>query len=290
MCAKLLAFGEILWDVYPTEKFLGGASLNFAAHFVKFGHEAEMLSALGADALGAEARERLKNWTLGDRYVPALTEKETGKCLVTLDENSIPSYNLLDDVAYDRICTKSIEEDFDLLYFGTLALRGEYNRAALNSLLEEKPFGEIFVDVNIRPPFYSEEVVRFALSKATILKISLEELPVVAQLLGENFSTDYEAFSRLLAHKFSGLRRIIITLGGDGAYALNCKSGESAFCPAKKVEVASTVGAGDSFGAAFVSEYLAGKSLSACLERASRLAAYVVSQTAAVPDYDPKSL
>ena len=74
MAAKLLAFGEILWDVYPDEKFLGGASLNFAAHFVKFGHEAEMLSALGADALGEEAREQLKNWTLGDRYVPAMTE------------------------------------------------------------------------------------------------------------------------------------------------------------------------------------------------------------------------
>ncbi len=290
MCAKLLAFGEILWDVYPDEKFLGGASLNFAAHFAKFGHKAQMLSALGADALGEEARNQLKAWKLGDRYVPALTEKETGKCLVTLDENSIPSYNLLSDVAYDRILAKGIEEEFDVLYFGTLALRGAFNFASLNGLLEEKSFGEIFVDVNIRPPFYSQKTVGFACSKATLLKISLEELPTVAKLLGEENTTDHQTFSKTLARKFPNLRCIIITLGGDGAYALNCSSGEEAFCPAKKVKVASTVGAGDSFGAAFVSEYLAGKSLPACLEIASRLAAYVVSQTAAVPDYTPEDL
>ena len=289
MAAKLLAFGEILWDVYPDEKFLGGASLNFAAHFAKFGHKAEMLSALGADALGEEARAQLKAWNLGDRYTPALTEKETGKCLVTLDENSIPSYNLLSDVAYDSISTKGIEEPFDVLYFGTLALRGAYNFDSLNRLLEEKTFGEIFVDVNIRPPFYSEKTVRFACGKATLLKISLEELPVVASLLGEAL-VDHQAFAHTLAKKFPNLRQIIITLGGDGAYALNCSTGEEAFCPAKKVKVASTVGAGDSFGAAFVSEYLAGKSLPTSLETASRLAAYVVSQTAAVPDYDPKDL
>lgn len=289
MCAKLLAFGEILWDVYPTEKFLGGASLNFAAHFVKFGHKAEMLSALGADALGEEARDQLKEWNLGDRYVSALTDRETGKCLVTLDENSIPTYDLLNDVAYDRISAKGIGEDFDVLYFGTLALRGEYNFASLNALLAEKTFGEIFVDVNIRPPFYSEQTVRFDCTKATLLKISLEELPVVARLLGVE-TTDYQVFAHALKEKFANLRCIVITLGGDGAYALNCRNGESAFCSAKKVEVASTVGAGDSFGAAFLSEYLQGTPLSACLETASRLAAYVVSQTAAVPDYDPKKL
>lgn len=288
MCAKLLAFGEILWDVYPEEKHLGGASLNFAAHFAKFGHRAEMLSALGRDALGEEAREWLRAWNLGDKYVPALAEKETGKCLVTLDENSIPSYNLLDHVAYDRISSDGIAEDFDVLYFGTLALRGASNFACLNRLLAEKSFAEIFVDVNIRPPFYSEKTVRFGTEHATILKISLEELPVVAKLLGKNSS--HPVFAKELAAEYPNLKCIVITLGGDGAYALNCKSGEEAFCPAKKVKVNSTVGAGDSFGAAFVSEYLAGKAIPECLKTASAVAGYVVSQTAAVPDYDPKKL
>lgn len=289
MCAKILSFGEILWDVYPNEKFLGGASLNFAAHLAKFGHKVDMLSALGADPLGEEARAELHRWNLGDRFVPALTDKETGKCLVTLDENSIPSYNLLNDVAYDAISCDGIREDFDLLYFGTLALRGENNFSQLQKLLQKKTFSEIFVDVNIRPPFYSEKTVRFALENATLLKISLEELPTVAELLGKNGS-DYKAFAQNLAAQYKNLSRIIITLGGDGAYALNCKTGETALAPAKKVKVYSTVGAGDSFGAAFVSEHLAKKDLAPCLETASRLAAFVVSETAAVPDYAPENL
>ncbi len=290
MCAKLLAFGEILWDVYPHEKYLGGASLNFAAHFAKFGHKADMLSALGADALGEEARACLAEWNLDHRFVPALADKETGKCLVTLDENSIPSYDLLSDVAYDYISCDKVAEPFDVLYFGTLALRSEYNFTALNALLEKMRFGEIFVDVNIRPPFYSEKTVRFAVSRATILKISQEELPVVAQLLGSDEVEDHVAFSASLAKHYPNLKCIIITLGGDGAYALNCQSGESASCPARQVKVSSTVGAGDSFGAAFVSEYLAGKPLPACLETATKLAGLVVSQTAAVPDYTPSDL
>lgn len=290
MCAKLLAFGEILWDVYPNEKHLGGASLNFAAHFVKFGHTADMLSALGADALGEEARAQLDAWGLNHRFVPAVTQKETGKCLVTLDENSIPSYNLLSDVAYDYISCDKVNEDFDLLYFGTLALRSQYNFASLKCLLEQKSFGEVFVDVNIRPPFYSKETVLFAVSHATILKISLEELPVVAQLLGSVKGKDHIAFAEELAKAYPNLKCIIITLGGDGAYALNCPTGERAFCPAQKVPVKSTVGAGDSFGAAFVSEYLAQRPTDLCLKTASAVAGFVVSQTAAVPDYDPQNL
>lgn len=289
MAAKILSFGEILWDVYPDQKHLGGASLNFAAHLAKFGHRVEMLSALGADALGEEARKQLSEWNLGDKYVPALSEKETGKCLVTLDENSIPSYNLLNDVAYDCISCRGIDEDFDVLYFGTLALRGQHNQDALTELLAEKSFGEIFVDVNIRPPFYSERTVLFALAHATVLKISLEELPVIAELLKTDGS-DHKAFAKHLAKKYANLRYVVVTLGGDGAYAFNCKTGRDAFCPAKKVKVVSTVGAGDSFGAAFVSEILSGKDLADCLETASALAGYVVSQTAAVPDYDPKHL
>lgn len=290
MCATLLAFGEILWDVYPEEKFLGGASLNFAAHFAKFGHKADMLSALGNDALGEEARAKLVEWKLDHRFVPALGEKETGKCLVTLDENSIPSYNLLNDVAYDYISCDEVSRSFDVLYFGTLALRSDYNFASLKALLARQSFGEIFVDVNIRPPFYSEKTVRFAVQNATILKISQEELPTVAALLGSDERTDHVAFAASLARHYPNLKCIIITLGGDGAYALLCKRGESAFCPAEKVSVKSTVGAGDSFGAAFVSEYLSGKSLAACLKTASAVAGFVVSQTAAVPDYDPKAL
>jgi len=282
---SILSFGEILWDVYPDEKYLGGASLNFAAHLAKNGECACMLSALGQDDLGAEAKNRVESWGVSTEFVAMLPDRQTGKCLVTLDENRIPSYNLLQDVAYDYIPTDRVEGDFDVLYFGTLALRGEYNRAALERLLARKQFREVFVDVNIRPPFYSEESVRFAFSKASIVKVSDEELPVVQSLLGMENSNDYKAFARALAEKYENLRCVIITRGGEGAYALDCRTGIDAACPSEKVKVVSTVGAGDSFSAGFLHKYLQGAPLSHCLSYAAKIAGFVVSQYDAVPDY-----
>lgn len=282
---KILSFGEILWDVYPDEKYLGGASLNFAAHLAKNGEEAYMLSALGRDTLGADAKSMVEKWNVSTRFVAELPDKETGKCLVTLDENRIPSYNLLDRVAYDFIPTDTVEGDFDVLYFGTLALRGAYNRDALQALLSRKAFREVFVDVNIRPPFYSEESVRFAFSKATIVKVSDEELPTVQGLLGMAKSDDYVAFAEALKDSYPNLNCIIITRGGEGAYALNCKTGEHAACPSEKVQVVSTVGAGDSFSAGFLHKYLAGACLMDCLAYATKIAGFVVSQYDAVPEY-----
>ena len=131
---RLLAFGEILWDVYPDKKFLGGAPLNFAAHLAKHGEDAYMVSALGADELGTEALRQLERWNVHTDYVAQNAQKETGKCLVTLDERSIPSYNLLQDVAYDRIDGAGIAGNFDVLYFGTLALRSEENFKTLKEI------------------------------------------------------------------------------------------------------------------------------------------------------------
>lgn len=282
---KILSFGEILWDVYPDEKYLGGASLNFAAHLAKNGEEAYMLSALGQDDLGADAKKMVEKWNVSTQFVAELSQNETGKCLVTLDKNRIPSYNLLDHVAYDYIPTDAVEGDFDVLYFGTLALRGEYNRASLERLLARKQFREVFVDVNIRPPFYSKESVRFAFSKASIVKVSDEELPVVQGLLGMEKSDDYKAFAAALAKTYQNLNCVIITRGGEGAYALNCKAGSDAACPSEKVKVVSTVGAGDSFSAGFLHKYLAGAPLADCLAYATKIAGFVVSQYDAVPEY-----
>jgi fructokinase len=288
MAAKLLAFGEILWDVYPDEKFLGGASLNFAAHFAKFGHKAEMLSALGADALGEEARAQLKAWNLGDRYTPALTEKETGKCLVTLDENSIPSYNLLTDVAWDDIrCQSAAKDAFDVLYFGTLALRSPINQKNLKDLLKSNTFSDIFVDVNIRPPFYSAESVRFALENGTIVKISDEEFPTVAAVLDLPYTDDQAENARSLAMRFPNIRLLLITLGSKGALALDTINGKLYTQPAAQAQPVSTVGAGDSFGAAFLTKLYAGAPLEACLKYATEVAALVVSRYEAIPDYQP---
>ena len=173
---KLASFGEILWDVYPDEKFIGGAALNFAAHFSKCGGKAYMISAVGKDNLANETIECVEKMSVSTKYI-SRSDKETGKCLVTLNEKMIPTYDLLSDVAYDYIDTSAITgKTFDLLYFGSLALRSEYNMKNLEKLLSNNSFAEIVVDINIRPPYYSDDVIKYALEKASIIKISDEEL------------------------------------------------------------------------------------------------------------------
>lgn len=282
---KALSFGEILWDVYHDKKYLGGAPLNFAAHFSKQGGESYMLSALGKDELGKEALAKLSEWEIESEYISLLNDHPTGRCIVTLNSRSVPLYDLLQHVAYDHIPFRSVSENFDLLYFGTLALRSTENFAVLKKLIRENSFSEILTDVNIRKPFYSRESVQFSVENATVLKISQEELPTVAELLEIFDFINYKHFAQKTAKLYSNLKCIVITRGADGAYALECKSEKEYSAPAPKSNVVSTVGAGDSFSAAFIYWYLQQKDIRFCLDRAARLAAYVVSEYDAVPDY-----
>ena len=284
---KILSFGEVLWDVYPDERFIGGAPLKFAAHLARHGEDVYMLSALGQDELGEAALAQLKQWQIHTEHVAVLKDRITGQCLVTLDEQFVPTYHLLGDTAYDRIPCDGVPDGFDVLYFGTMALRSGENFASLKGLLAERHFKEVFVDVNIRPPHYSRQTVRFAVEHATIVKISLEEMETVAQLLEMPATADYREFAAQLADQNRNLRYVVITLGGDGAYALACADRQEYACASAKVEAVSTVGAGDSFSAAFLHQYLAGNGIGDCLTYAAKVAGFVVSQQAAVPEYDP---
>lgn len=284
----IICFGEILFDVYPTDAFIGGAPLNFAAHLARHGESAMMLSAVGKDELGAKAL----GWLEENKIATSLVTRSalpTGRCNVTLGESGVPSYELLCGVAWDEISTELCSCRFDALYFGTLALRSEHNRATLERLIANNDFGEIFVDVNIRKPFYSTDSLALALSNATILKISDEELPTVASLLGLNF-TDIEEFCRLLCEKFDNIRLIVLTLGAIGALCYEASTQRLTKTAAHKAKVASTVGAGDSFSAAFLHKYLGGYPIESCLDYASRLASLVVSHYEAVPNYDPEEI
>lgn len=288
---KLISFGEVLWDVYPEEKFIGGAPFNFAAHFSRCGGEAFMLSCVGKDTLGEETLAAVKAQGVSTDYIFISEDRETGKCLVTLNEKGIPSYNLLSDTAYDNIKVKddfSIN-DFGVLYFGTLALRSKNNFDLMKKLADEFN-GEVLVDINIRAPHYSAQTVEFGLNNATIVKISDEELPTVTSLvLGEQICSPELAADRL-KEKFKKLKLIIITLGEKGSMVLNTKENKLYYEKAQKVTVASTVGAGDSFAATFLYEYLKGSSIDTCLKNASRVSGFVVSQNGAVPEYDYNEL
>lgn len=282
---KILAFGEILWDTYPDTRYIGGAPLNFAAHLARHGEEVYMLSSLGNDEPGSAALGILKKWDIRTDHIHILDGIPTGNCVVTLDESGVPSYDLRNGVAYDRISCDGIPDDYGVLYFGTLSLRDEYNFTELQKLVSTHRFREIFVDMNIRPPHYSKETVRFAAENATVIKISDEEMPVVAGLLGIVNYEDHKDFARQLGKSHGNLKLIIITLGANGAYVLDCKNSEECHSPSAKVEVRSTVGAGDSFSAAFLHKYLGGCTIQDCADYANKIAGIVVSHTAAVPEY-----
>ena len=278
---NVLSFGEVLWDVYPDNKYIGGAPLNFAAHFVKNGGKASMLSAVGNDELGHETIKVVEGFGVGTNYIAIHNHKETGKCLVTLNEKMIPSYNLLSDVAYDEISYPQLNEDFDVLYFGTLALRSEANLDSLNKVLKNYTFKEVFVDMNIRPPHYSKQSIELALQKATLIKISDEELPTVLKEMNLDETTDAKALCDL----YPQLKVVMITKGEKGSSVYCKEEGQEYAIEAKKVEVVSTVGAGDSFSASFLASYLKGASIDECLEKATEISAYVVSKKDAIPDY-----
>jgi len=282
---KLLSFGEILWDIYPDKKYIGGAPFNVAAHFSKLGGNSYMLSAVGSDELGNETQKKLREFNINTDFV-TVYKKPTGRCLVTLNEQQIPSYNLMEDVAWDYIKCDKETKDFNIFYFGTLALRSENNYLLLERLLNTQPFEDIFVDVNIRPPFYSEESILFALEKSTLLKISTEELPVIREALNLLNLTDHNQFAKKLSALYPKLKCLILTDGANGSYAFDYTSKKNYYCPALQTTPISTVGAGDSFSAGFLYQYLNKKSLPFCLEYATKIAGFVVAHLEAIPDYD----
>ena len=279
----ILSFGEIIWDVYPDKQTLGGAPLNLASHASLQGCEAWMISAVGNDALGGKAIEQIE--ALGVKTAGIGTvDRQTGACIVTLDKNGVPKYDVLQDVAYDYIpISPSLPKRCDVLAFGTLALRGEHNRAALKKIIDEINSSEIFTDINIRPPFYSDESIIFCLESSTIVKISDEELPIVMSAVSDQ-KFDCESASLFLADRFPNLKLILITKGKNGSLCYDTQEKTFIYEPAAPAKVVSTVGAGDSFGATFLAHYMKTGNIAASLALASRVSAFVVSRAGAIPD------
>lgn len=286
---KILSFGEILFDVFGESANLGGAPLNFCTHAVRAGAEASMLSAVGNDALGHAALQQVKGYGIDIRHTAIVDDKMTGKCLVTLNAQGVPKYDLLEDVAYDYIPVPRLEgETFDVFYFGTLALRSVNNRKTVETLLSKNVAKDVFVDINIRPPFYCDESILLALKHATLLKISDEELPVVAKAIVGEGEHDTDRVVAAIKEKFPNVKRMILTCGAEGSAVYDLKTGAICRCDAVRTKVVSTVGAGDSFCATFIVNYLQGVDTMTALQKASKISAWVVSQEGAIPDGMPQ--
>ena len=282
---KILSFGDIIWDVYPDKACIGGALLNFSAHVAKSGAHSLLMSAVGDDDLGKDAIEKLRGFGVDTKFISTDATRPTGQCRVTLDENAVPTFCLLDNVAYDLITTykDALDESFDALAFGSVPIRHEHNVNALKSIIDGNKCTKIYCDVNLRAPFFDENSVAFCLESSSILKVSEVELEYVMKSILKSNETDYEKCARALCEKYKNLELILITCGEYGAYAYEKDTDSIFYHPAKKVEVVSTVGAGDSFGAAFLVDLLSGKSIPECLASATERSAYVVSHMDAVP-------
>ncbi len=281
---RILAFGEILWDIFLspngeiTDKKIGGAPFNFAAHCSKLGAESYIASAVGEDENGTRALEEAKKLGLNTNFVSVLPQYKTGYCKITL-ENGLPDYDLVSDVAYDHIPAPKLKTGFDALYMGTLAMRSEESKTAFREIIKRVSAKEILFDVNFRKNFYSREIVEELLSYTTVLKISDEEIGFFG-----NKDTDY--ICRDIAKTHPKIKYICVTLGKYGARVFDCKNNEFYQSEKPKSKPLSTVGAGDSFAAAFLVNLLKGENVASCLSHAVKLSDFVVTQMGAVPDYN----
>ena len=283
---KILSFGEIIWDVYSDKSCIGGAPFNFAAHCARPGAESYLLSAVGDDELGSGAVKIARGFGIKDDFIKVIKGRPTGRCLVTLDENKVPNYDIIKDTAYDYILfDENIEnEDFDVFCFETLIQRSEIDVKTIKEILKKVKFKEIFCDLNIREPFYDEKSIRLCLENASIVKISREELARVTNTVFSCEITDCAEASKLISSNYKNIKIIIITLDSDGAYVYDSQNKKEYYHACEKVRVVSTVGAGDSFSAAFVSEYIPRGNVESALDKAVKLSAYVVSHAEAVPE------
>lgn len=278
----VIGLGEALWDCLPEGRKIGCAPANFAYHAAQFGLDTMAVSAIGDDELGHELEEKFLAANL-NFHMP-LVPYPTGTVQVTLDANGIPQYDICENVAWDNVpfddVLRQMAANTQAVCFGSLAQRAPVSRDTIHAFLAAVPADAMRVfDINLRQAFYSKQIIEDSLRLCNVLKINDEELVVVRHMFGyDNLST--EEACRSLIREFD-LKMLILTCGTDGSYVFS--PAERSFLPTPQVQVADTVGAGDSFTGAFVAQILRGKTIREAHETAVRVAAFVCTQAGAMP-------
>lgn len=299
----IVGLGEILFDCLPEGKKLGGAPANFAYHVSNFGLNGIAVSAIGKDEDGLRIKTELE--PRGLKFHLEEVEFPTGTVQVSLSGNGIPQYDICQGVAYDNIpWTPEIEEiakNARGVCFGSLAQRNAVSRHTIYKFLDTMaPVGTMKVfDINLRQNWYSKEVIEESLDRCNILKLNDEEICTVSTLLkldpipvkpeGRPLQlVDFEDQCREIMAKYD-LQILILTCGVHGSYVF-CKDGVTSFQPTPRVDVADTVGAGDSFTASFIASLLKGEGIEASHKKAVSISAYVCTQKGAMPDIPSEML
>jgi fructokinase len=283
---KIVGIGEILWDLLPQGKQLGGAPANFAYHANALGAEGLVVSAIGNEPLGHAVLEELSAKGLGTTYITPLDAFETGTVSVALDTQGVPQYTIHEDVAWDYIPTSpsllTLANEIDAVCYGSLAQRSATTRDTIQAFLSATNESCLRIcDINLRQDKISTETVTPLLNAANMFKLNDDELPVLQDLFGLNGNTKEQL--EQLQEKFD-LNLIALTKGAKGSLLVSTQESVE-FQPQQSIELVDTVGAGDAFTAALIVGVLEGLPLQQISKKANDLAAFVCTQQGAMPPH-----
>lgn len=283
MSFRISGIGEILWDLLPAGRKLGGAPANFAYHARALGADACAISRVGQDQPGGEILERLRQLGLPVETVQTDSNAPTGTVSVTLDSTGHPDYVIHENVAWDFLeasrAALAVASRADAVCFGSLAQRREPSRSSIRALVQATPPTTLrILDVNLRQHYYSRAILEDSLQAANVLKVNETELPRLAEIF--HLSGTERELIALLARQHQ-LRAVAFTRGDRGSLLFS--DGKWSDHPGIPATVADTIGAGDSFTAALTLGFLRGWALDEINEQANKVAAFVASQPGATP-------
>lgn len=278
----IVSLGEILWDLLPTGKQVGGAPANVAYHLKRFGAEVFVVSSVGKDTLGADICDYMDKYGLEKEYLSIANKYPTGTVEVKLDDRGLPSYIIHENVAWDHIPWTAklaqLSQDCDAVCFGTLAQRGQSHETIQKFLSFTCDDCLRIFDINLRQSYYTKELILVLLSMANVLKINDDELRVLAEMLDLRGVPQEQLRQLMISHD---LHYAALTCGQKGSVMLSVE--ETVICDGRVVEVVDTVGAGDAFTAAMVMGLLKGMPLEIINSAACEIGAFVCTQPGAVP-------
>ena len=281
---EILCVGELLWDALPAGLFLGGAPFNVACHLRAAGAAVTMVTRVGNDQLGDEARRRAARFGVSTDLVQVDTSLPTGFVRVTVAEDGNAAYDILEPAAWDNLeTTRTLldrADDAQAIVFGTLAQRSAVTRDTLRRILDSRALKVL--DVNLRPPYDDREIIRDSLRRADVVKLNEEEMQRLASWL--DLRGDLQQSTAALAETFR-CYTVCVTRGAHGAVLW--RDGRWSEHPGFEVEVRDTVGSGDAFLAVFLAGLLHGTDDEALLHHANLIGAYVATQHGAVPADQP---
>lgn len=281
-----MSLGEVLWDMLPDGKALGGSPTNVAWHAAQLGADAHVVSSVGRDDLGTEILDRLKEMRLDISAIAIIPDKPTSTVDAILDAHGNATYVIRDNVAWDCLplsdISLAIAKRASAINFGSLSQRSETSRNATRALLDAAPPDSIRIfDINLRPPFILPDVLDGGMKRSTVVKMNDDELPVISKAF--DWPERHEDALERMFSQYPNLKHAIITRGAKGAWWYN---GKQLFeeQPQTKVAVVDTIGAGDSVTAAAMMGLLNGWNEETILKTALKVASFVCSNRGGTPE------